>query len=439
MNFYLNPKGREYFNNSAEIILSKLKSPPERKSKRKKRQSSELQRPFIDINPTDVIDFKQHLSTFDKTGNETSRYFVCDGQPIGLDETLYTDFNRICAQLYDKKYIFKYLSFGFIKQNFFDWLEKRYKRIIDQNMDLISYLENEADYQIRCREIKIPISFLNIETPFKVDNVKFDYFTKEYFDNINKMSDELKKKYQGQIYASIKTVGDESKCIEIAFSQSKLALLIIRFFSIYVFIPELNCYFDFMGKSHLPEQHYFQYIGSDTYPTISESSLEKLDPYFMIGNDELVLFKKSGLDMVVRVLTKKIKTDFEELILNTFKIFDRAISSNDYLDKVIFSLSALETLLLVSNTEPIEYNIGLRLGFLIEEESNERENIIKIINSVYKIRSSYLHHGRKNVNYKLLAEFLHKLWFALLKSCELSSKFKTQIEYIDYIKKKILS
>lgn len=69
-------------------------------------------------------------------------------------------------------------------------------------------------------------------------------------------------------------------------------------------------------------------------------------------------------------------------------------------------LSALESILLKNENEPIQQNLAERIAFFISNNIDGRKKIIRNIKDVYGIRSKYLHHGYSSYELESISEFM---------------------------------
>ncbi len=299
----------------------------------------------------------------------------------------------------------------------------------------------------------IPIKFLIIEESFNVGKVTFEFLTKDFFDdwqvesekdmkgsgkNISKFFEELRKRYQGKVYASIKVKGDKETCKRIAKEETEIALMALRFFSPTVFLPEIPSYFGVKGKTSVPSIDFLIFEGQ--FPSKIEYGLEE-NRIFDFRVDKVLFneMKKMGLDNLSDLLLKDRKTKLEELLLNSLFLFSKAIISNNFEDKLVFSLVPVEMLLLKDTSDPIQSNLWLRLSFLTANKAEDRKKVKRLIQEAYKLRSAYLHHGKKKENFRLLRDLQINTWTALRNILISRDVFATKEDLLEYIEDKILS
>jgi hypothetical protein len=333
---------------------------------------------FIAANLTesDIINVSS-IKNIDLLGQEKSRYFDTEQGMFGFSGENYERVLKLTNGLSKKRELRSILSEKYLIDAFFEWVEKCYKNEISISQDFINYLRQQADQVVKQIKISIPVLFLIIEESFRIGNITFEYYTRDFFDNCeNRFKDNFegvtpeteeglrrfRKDYQGKVFASISLRAEKDKCVEVAKKETDKALTILRFFSPSALLPEIPSYFGRMGHVDIPSNHIF--IFEDELPVIHKEIAEKSNPYWRIRRDQILEFEKYGLANANEIITKEKPTKFDDVLLNSISLFTRGIRSKDIHDKLVFTLVSLETMLLKNETEPIQSSIGLRLAFL---------------------------------------------------------------------------
>ena len=107
--------------------------------------------------------------------------------------------------------------------------------------------------------------------------------------------------------------------------------------------------------------------------------------------------------------------------------------TSEPLEKLVYTLSALETALLKNENEPIQQNLADRIALFIGDGLEHRKKIVGSVKTVYGIRSKYLHHGNSSSELDELSEFFRYVWvfFVLLLGC--TRKYQSKAEFIEAI------
>lgn len=455
-NTKLPPKAIDYFESKLNDLLLELK-PRRKRDRTKPLEESSLSHVFVrDVNPSDIISFSS-LGSFDGLGNELSRYFMTDTVEVGLEGEEYSHFQQLMEKLYQKENINSIVSLKFLENSAFDWFERQYKGQISRQAGFIEFLTQAMESSKRTYKISIPISFLAIQEPFKVGNVVFEYYKEEFFneylahaqeaarrsanfDEANfKIGEEgFRKKYQGLVFASVQVTAERTRGIEIATDEAEKALMVLRFFSPTAFLPEVPCYFGIMGQTHLPAHHYFLFWNRSM-----ESNEGIADSRDFIWHIEKNRFSQLNLEKplheATELMAKKKLSNLEMSLINSIHSFGRSLASPAFHDRIVYMTVAAETLLLQNETEPILSNLSRRLAFLAERGAQRRKEATEVIRDAYKVRSSYIHHGKVKQDMDVLRKFQHIVWPAITNTLNLRHRLSTQKELCDYLEDLIMS
>jgi hypothetical protein len=284
--------------------------------------------------------------------------------------------------------------------------------------------------------------------------VRYEFLTKEFFDEMlshhlkeehKSLSKEefekyilkLRKDYQGNVFATITIEAEKEKAIEIAIEITDIHIKLFKCFSPTAFIPEIPSYFNRKGQTNIPQSYIFLY--ESDFPNIISSVDEKSDFLFRIDAKMLEEFRILKYSKAFDIVLKENASDFENTFFNIISLFSKSVSSISFQDKLVYSLVALEVLLLKNETEPIQHSIGIRLAFLNRKNIDERKKVIKLIKDSYKLRSSYIHHGKIKAQYILLQELQHLVWQSIVNVIRSIDNFKSQIDFVNNIEDLILS
>lgn len=102
---------------------------------------------------------------------------------------------------------------------------------------------------------------------------------------------------------------------------------------------------------------------------------------------------KQGLDILSGLLRKEKATQFQTDVVEALMLYSRSSTSKTTSDKLVYILTAIESLFLRNKSEHIQTNIGERMGFFAGATAKERIAIKDNVIEIYEIRSNFLHHG----------------------------------------------
>ena len=162
--------------------------------------------------------------------------------------------------------------------------------------------------------------------------------------------------------------------------------------------------------------------------------IEDMDEWF-IDADQLRWMKGNGLEKISTIQKKKPRTQFEEQLLAALQLYGKSCISNEMGDKLLYIVTALESLLVKDSNEGLIQNVSDRLAFVIAEEGSERQKVITNYKETYALRSRFVHHGQNVDDQEKVAEFMRnarQLFFAAIAR---SNEFATKDEFVRAIEK----
>ena len=119
-------------------------------------------------------------------------------------------------------------------------------------------------------------------------------------------------------------------------------------------------------------------------------------------------------------------TEFRRSLYDALILYSRQTLAVEVSDKLVFTLSALESMLLRDGNEPIQKNLGERMAFLIGQTAQARKDIVQNIEGVYRIRSAFVHHGQTSRHVEIVDRFLVNAWTTFSRLMDLSVKYRTK-------------
>ncbi len=345
-------------------------------------------------------------------------------------------------------------SLSYVEQKLFEWIKLKLLEK-DSNILFMKYLENKVHSDIKPLILWIPINELFVETPFLIGNsqiiplskLKIDDWEasfletssseqKEMKENFKIYVDNLRKKYQGLACVVTQIEAEQSYAHEYAIEQAQKITSIIGILSGAVLFPNAKSACQIKGSENIAQAITFFELENKMFRII-EGSIEKPSSQFLMINRELIQeFRNLGLNRISDLLAKDQESllSFENKVLNFLFLYSKASFTDEPVEKIVYVLSALESILLRSDNEPIQQNLGERLAFFISDQLEERKKIIKNLRSAYSIRSKYIHHGSSSSELETIKEFLFfvfRFFVLLINNCHLFGQKEDFLNYID--------
>jgi hypothetical protein len=390
----------------------------------------------------------------DFTGKVVAKAFDDGGQMLGLFDGDHADLVRLTEGMQKSIAPHSVVSLQALHDLIFEWVKLKHQGSSTPTMT--EYVLSECEKLIKEVEIWIPISLLYIQSPFSFGKVSFRAITKDMMDewekralskasdvaeeeSIRKGFERYRKEFQGLAAAIIKVEAETEQAHEIAFEEIDRTMSILRFFSAANYHPAKICYSAPLGRQHRD---------SYTYLTVTEGRfvghraglVDRSRPYWNLGHQDLNTWAPE-LAVLDKLLNREALTDFQEAVLDALILYSRSSLARQVSEKLIYILIALESVLLKDQGEFIQDAVSLRMAYMQDVPVEKRRAIIANVKTVYKLRSSFIHHGH-NIGIddtKLLTEFMTNAILSLGALIPLAASEITKEEFFNRLEDRRLA
>lgn len=431
------PKFISYIDSEAFKIIELVTSyeTEGNKSKTKIVSGSITEKPFIDwsekIIEGPIVEKQQSINgdilKITKTNNS-----VCHE----LNTYACAHLKKLSQSIFKNGNINNKVDYDFISSKLLDWIFDTVQNK-KANSNFMDYLLDEITNSIEKLKISFKVLHLEIEHTFRLGNIEFNYFTKEFLDKLDTNDTDLKQndtslnnKYQGQVFVSCIVEAEPMRAEKIAFDKCSLAVDILKILSLTVQFPIHRIIFDIDSRIRFNPDHHetiLQNLNIENDFRINLVSSRNGQLPCIVNNSELVRMHKLGFTIFSQYINTSNNSELNKIIHNSIHNFANALSNNDLHKRVVDLFSVLESLLLKDDNQPISDSISTYLSKLVTNEFLERKNIILITRELYKIRSQMIHHfKRTEINLDHLSVFQMSILFLLKKMIEKSKIHDTK-------------
>lgn len=179
----------------------------------------------------------------------------------------------------------------------------------------------------------------------------------------------------------------ESLISTVAFALAGDAVDLLRFFA-----PNA-----FMGAARYPMAlSGIEYIPRKQFLTLSESQFSMKDgimPEFYgnwrLSNNQLSELRERNLEKAGKLLISGALNNFSKSIRTAIIMFSKGSTMMSLVDRLHYTLSAAEEILLQHSVEAVESCLSSRISFLIAKDTGERARIQESIRKAYGLKSQY--------------------------------------------------
>ena len=336
-----------------------------------------------------------------------------------ISETNFKELKKLSEGLYSIKSIYERVSLDFLERVIIEWIEKKLSDS-DWETCFTEYLVEKTSDEVKDYVAWIPIGNLKIEFSFRFGNSVIKEIDAELIEKwiqdqeklipghpgIDKLQENLKKKYQGHTAVVLKKQGEHEKVFSDAIDEARKFLDIVGIYSLAGLSPRMSSGAYIKGSQFTEGAHM---ISFDERGSLGlKSTLLNIESRVFIEINSTIYkhFWEYGFGIISRILSKESLTKFEAKVLNFTFLYSKVGSTADPIEKIVYALSALESILLKNGDESIIQNLSERLAFSIAEGIEMRREVIRNVRNIYGIRSRYIHHGQKKEELKDIQTFL---------------------------------
>jgi len=382
-----------------------------------KRNRDEIQGSIAHMQAEDwsdkLIGSSIHKTLLSVSSKEILSIKECDKKNcIGYDEDTYKEFKKLIFAANKEMSINSLITREKLEEASFRWAIDFYKKL--NVPDYVAFLSDFIDENTFLYKIHFPVSNLHISSFIKIGNVNFEFFTKEYFDyyqyafltkNPNHSDPEifsfLRKNYQGHVFATYTIKASRDKAIQIAFEKCSLAIDILKTCSNTTMLPNEVLGFDIDSRIKFAPRSEIISTKPDDITEFKIDMTGDQHPY-NIDNNQWKLMNMLNLKLFSDFIqkTEGSSSELENLITNSITRYGIALSHRDLHQRVVELYTILESLLLNDESSPIIDSVAKYLSMLVEKTKENRYKCAKLIRSMYKVRSSLIHHAKK-INFEV--------------------------------------
>ncbi len=444
MNLNIHPNAASNFNKKASGLIDLVEEFPIEKQK-KSSFNSDLH-VAASITDKDIIG-EIEVATSDYRGNTIQQFFHFNDKRFGLSESNYTELREIAERIQSLAAVRSVLSLSFVEKKLFSWVSQKYRGLNVPDL-FIEHLDAEASTVIKTITSWIPIANLEVETAFTVAGSEIRPFSKTVIDkwaakvevlagenkeNALKLFEKIRKDYQGLAAVVTTTTSEPEYANDYALEEAQKITAVLGIFSGATLMPDIKCVSNIKGSELIAQSTTFFVNDEDTFQMTSGIIDKASAKYWRLGQRDIIEIQKTGLDTISSLLVSDSPTDFEKSTLNAIFLYSKSAFTADPVEKVVYMLSSLESILLKNENEPIQQNLAERIAVFTAQELTKRKAIIKMIKSIYGVRSRYLHHGHTSSELKLISEFMMQVWIFYIQLLANVAQFSTQEEFVNAI------
>jgi hypothetical protein len=387
----------------------------------------------------------------DQLGRTIARYFEYEGRRFGLEAEKYEALARFSESIQKTKAFRDLASTKWVEDRILDWMTTKFAG--EAVPTLGDYLAERCEEDVKEHEIWFPVSHLSVESELPFGNVVFRTITKEMMDRWEEDMQGAKEGHdaayaakldmylarkradlQGLAAATAKVYAEPRRAYEVALRESERAVAALRIYQVAATTtPEVTSYCALLGRENVEGIKHLE-MEDDRVRRWYERPVGKPVLHWHLSDDDIRKYTETfGFDQVSRLLRLKSRTKFQETLLDALLLYSRSTREKDLAGKLVYTLVAMESVLLRNDTEPIQQNVGERMAFIIANTVEERQETIRNLKAAYRLRSRFVHHGHTIEERETVWRFMINAWALFTTLPKASQRFETKEELIDHL------
>ncbi|MFP3517514.1 hypothetical protein SB766_15090 [Pseudomonas sp. SIMBA_077] len=364
-----------------------------------KESSFKSMRPAVELNDQSAM--KTAIVTSHNHQDEQVTCFIHEKRgSYGLLKSEFEMLNEVYQGIAQEAWVVGRFDLKFIIDIFILWARESFVSL--KETSFYDYLKSRSVTDITLQDIIFPIANLEVESSFEFGPVTISPITQDFFGGIERMMPsepqeavdrskylvaDLKKRYLGLAAVKVSMEVHESLISTTVFALAGDAVDLLRFFAPNVSMGAARCPTGLSGTEYLPKKQIL---------TLSKSQFSAQDglmPEFYgnwrLSNNQLSELRERNLEKAGRLLISGALNDFAKSIRTAIIMFSKGSTMISLVDRLHYTLSAAEQILLQHRVEAVESCLSSRISFLIAKEADERSRIQESIRKAYGLKSQY--------------------------------------------------
>ncbi|HEX9942704.1 MAG TPA: hypothetical protein VGG03_11850 [Thermoanaerobaculia bacterium] len=337
------------------------------------------------------------------------------------------------------------VSRKFLRNTILDWLEARVLAQTDK--DLPSYILEKANSAVTLFQIWVPLANLALEHEIRLGPVRVRPISREQLDSwytevregktpddleiLDQVLEKERAKLQGLAAACITLRAERQFAVDKALEKAEEVAACFRLFHPANSQPRAAFYCRALGREN-QESYSVLVVKNDKYEGRTDHMIPPYPVIWALSSEQLTALEED-LNLIRALLAVGQKTEFQQEALDAVLLYTRSTMIREPVDKLVFIFSALESVLLKNEMEPIQTHIADRLAFVLGVSVEERKSIVRLVRTCYGFRSKFIHHGRTLEDFDTIAEFMKYVWVFFIRLTKFAHQYATRSEFLEAI------
>lgn len=337
---------------------------------------------------------------FDTLGRKTISFIHDAGQSYGLLETDLDALHEIITKVSADDWAKGKFDIEFLEQVFYDWARIEFSS--HEGSSFYEYLKSRTFSDITKHEVYFPIANFEVENDIEFGPLKITTLKPAFFEHLESMTEGLDAEFKsqaesfiGKLKLDFQGVGaieltidaHESVVTKSAFALATDAVDILRFFAPQAAIGDARCPMALSGSEYLPQKKVLMLSAKGF--TTHEGLMPEFFGHWQLSEEGIASLCKKGLLTAGALLESSTLNQFSRSVKTAIIMFSKGSTMINLADRLHYTMSALEEVLLQHRIESVESCISKRASYLAANNADDRKQIQVVINKSYGLRNQY--------------------------------------------------
>lgn len=426
---------------------------------------------LVDVKPSEEVNqtgffpdvpISGHLTDDDIQGKITQYQLDSDGREIGrlmaapegavrLEGEPHGEFRKLAHNMHRVPFMRDSVSLASLTGWLGEWLlERHLGHEVPGASDYVAARRADAVKELECM---VPLCEPFIESPFDVGVTRLRSLTRAELEEWFRLPDdtpdqhveagrqrlfELRKELQARTAVVVEIEAEPDHAGDVAWNRANLVSSMLRLFSKGIFYPQAGSNCVPLGLAVYPKReiltrHEEGFVG-----------IEKrlLDPESMgrwSMSNKMIHQDLPYLNALAKLYDVEAPSDFQRDLLRSVLLYSRAALTREVPEKLVHIFAALESLLLRSESEPVQSAISERIAFVSGSSAANRATIARTVKLVYALRSRFVHHGRspdKQEDLDAVKDLQRTVWTFFFQAVTAQDQYGSRDEFLDDIERR---
>lgn len=443
----LHPRARQSFDERAAALLARcsLAAVSTHESADEPAEHESWSSPPVSatIRSSDLAEHAVRTIGKDDYGEEVRLERIGDQGRLTFAGAHFLDLQRLVESMQAARPLRDTVSRETLRDLIADWVWERLVRSSQESM--CDHVLPRVNNRIDTYTIVIPIHELFVEQEFDVGRVRIvrlsearlaDWISEPQADPATR---DVWAQVVGRAAATLTLRAERRRAYEVAFDEAEVALAALRSYSEGVLVPNRRSHCTVLGQENAHKRIHF---------VVKQGRMVGLEQAFhpLGGTSWQIdaatlnwMLREQGLAVLSDLIRSTKRTEFQEEVLRSIVQYSRSALAERTEEKLLYVLAAMESVLLRSNSEPIQANLGPRVAYLTADSLPDRKEVVRIVRRAYDLRSRWVHHLGTVDEMKEAREFLLVAWDFFRALTAYSTRFRTKAEFLGALEDRRLS